>query len=170
MDFSPSQTSISTEDIGLCSRSPDDATEQIQQTAEEAMDVVEAAHARFTSLESLPSSPRGPRTSRATPSASSASGSLLLPVHAPRTRPNVLIGSGAPPRCAACKGKHPSYSKDCPVRAQERDLQHHRLHSRIFFGDFDPLDPSLSLDLDAPFFFQSTSTITPSSSSHSPSK
>jgi hypothetical protein len=79
MDFSLSQTSISTEDIGLCSRSPDDATEQIQRTAEEAMDVVEAAYARFTSLKSLPSSPHGPRTSRAPPSASSASGSLLPP-------------------------------------------------------------------------------------------
>jgi hypothetical protein len=38
------------EDIGLCSRSPDDATER---TAEEAMDVVETAYARFASLKSL---------------------------------------------------------------------------------------------------------------------
>lgn len=43
------------------------------------------------------------------------------------------------PRCANCKGKHPVYHKECPVRVKERELQSQRLRGRIFFdSNFDP--------------------------------
>ncbi|KAJ7258837.1 hypothetical protein C8J57DRAFT_1515559 [Mycena rebaudengoi] len=81
-----------------------------------------------------------------------------------RAQRNVQLTNDAntsPPRCANCKGKHPAYHKECPMRVKECELQSQRLLGRIFFNP--SFDPSSVLHDDAttPFFF-TTSTATPS--------